>query len=177
MKKNILCLLGLCFFVFASARTNRTDSIPVNIKDVESADAIIASLYNVISGAAGEKRNWDRMRTLFIPEARLIATSRRKEQSMGMRVMSLEDYINTSGPFLEKEGFFEKEIGRKTEQYGSIVHVFSAYDSKRTLQDAKPFMRGINSIQLWNDGKRWWIITIFWQGETPDNIIPEKYLN
>lgn len=176
--KKFICLLSLCyFFGFLYASTHKADSIPVNSKDVESVDAIISSLYNVISGPAGEKRNWDRMRTLFIPEANMIATGKRNDGTFGKRVMTVENYIITSGPFLEKDGFFESEIGRKTDQYGNIVQVFSAYDSKRKLEDEKPFMRGINSIQLWNDGKRWWIISVLWQSETPDNPIPEKYLN
>ena len=156
---------------------NRPDSIPANPKDVESAEALVAALYNVISGPAGEKRNWERMRTLFLPEGRLMATGKKSDGTMGKRIMTVEDYIATSGPFLEKEGFFEREIGRRTEQFGSVVHVFSTYDSKRKLNDEKPFMRGINSIQLWNDGKRWWILTVFWQAETPDNLIPEKYID
>lgn len=90
--------------------------------------------------------------------------------------MTVEDYITGSGPVLEKDGFFETEIGKKTEQFGNIVHVFSTYESKRKADDEKPFMRGINSIQLWNDGKRWWVITIFWQSESSDNRIPEKYI-
>ena len=156
---------------------NRPDSIPANPKDVESPDALVAALYNVISGPAGEKRNWDRMRTLFLPEGRLMATGKKSDGTMGKKILTVEDYIATSGPFLEKEGFFEREIGRRTEQFGSVVHVFSTYDSKRKLNDEKPFMRGINSIQLWNDGKRWWILTVFWQAETPDNLIPEKYID
>lgn len=164
------------FSVSASAKLNRADSIPVNKKDTESIDAIVAALYDVISDPAGEKRNWDRMRTLFLPEGKLVATGKKTDGIMGKKLMTLEEYIVTSGPFLEKDGFFEREIGRKTEQYGSVAHVFSTYDSKRTLQDTKPFMRGINSIQLWFDGKRWWILSVFWQAETPDNPIPEKYL-
>jgi hypothetical protein len=176
--KHRVCFLLLAFFFSGKiAAINTADSIPVNLKDVESVDAIIASLYNVISGPAGEKRNWDRMRTLFIAEGKLMATGKRQDGTMGKRVMSVEDYITTSGPFLEKEGFFEREIGRKTEQYGSVVHVFSTYDSKRKLEEEKPFMRGINSIQLWNDGKRWWIVSVFWQAETPENPIPGKYIN
>ena len=88
----------------------------------------------------------------------------------------MEEYIANSGPFLEKEGFFETEIGKSTEQYGNIVHVFSTYESKKAASDEKPFMRGINSFQLWFDGKRWWVVTIFWQSETADNPIPEKYI-
>lgn len=177
MKKIFPIVAGLISCISMYANVYKADSIPVNSKDVESVDAIIHSLYNVISGPAGEKRNWDRMRTLFISEAKMMATGKRQDGTMGKRVMTVEDYVATSGPFLEKDGFFEREIGRKTDQYGSVVHVFSTYDSKRKLEDEKPFMRGINSIQLWNDGNRWWIVSVFWQAETADNPIPEKYLN
>jgi hypothetical protein len=177
MNKVFAILTGLFICCNVISARPVADSIPVNINDVESVDAIIHALYNVISGPAGEKRNWDRMRTLFITEGKLMATGKRPDGTMGKRVMTVEDYITTSGPFLEKDGFFEREIGKKTEQFGSVVHVFSTYDSKRRLEEEKPFMRGINSIQLWNDGKRWWIVSIFWQAETPDNLIPEKYIN
>jgi hypothetical protein len=160
-----------------SGNVTATDSITPDKKDVGSVDGIITALYDVISGPAGQKRNWDRMRTLFLPEARLISTGLRADGKSGKRVMNVEDYINSSGPFLEKNGFFEKEIGRKTDQFGGIVHVFSTYESKRTLADEKPFMRGINSIQLWNDGNRWWVVNIFWQNETPQTPIPERYLS
>lgn len=177
MEKICTALVGVICWINVSANYHSADSIPVNLKDVESVDAIIQSLYNVISGPPGEKRNWDRMRTLFIPEGKMMTTGKRQDGTMGKRVMTVEDYISTSGPFLEKDGFFEREIGRKTDQYGSVVHVFSTYDSKRKLEEQKPFMRGINSIQLWNDEKRWWIVSVFWQAETPDNPIPGKYLN
>ncbi len=153
-----------------------TDSIPADPKDVSSPEAIVAAVYDVISGPAGQKRNWDRMRTLFVPDARMIPTGKRATGESTRRTLAVEDYITSSGPFLEKDGFFEKEIGRKTEQFGNIVHVFSTYENKRTLNDEKPFMRGINSFQLWYDGKRWWVITILWQGESPDTPIPEKYI-
>jgi len=144
--------------------------------DVASLDAIIAALYDVISGPAGQSRDWDRMRSLFVPGARLIPTRPRPDSVGTMRVMTVEDYITGVGPQLERGGFFEKEIGRRTEQYGGIAHVFSSYDSRRAAADPTPFARGINSIQAWNDGKRWWIVTIYWEGERPDNKIPPRYL-
>lgn len=153
-----------------------SDSIPAETRDVSSIDGIIAALYDVISGPAGQSRNWDRFRTLFLPEAKMIPTGRRADGSFGKRVLSVEDYIKTSGPVLEKNGFFEIEIGRSTDQYGNMVQVFSSYATKHTAADSTPFMRGINSIQLWNDGKRWWIMNIMWQAETPDTPLPEKYL-
>ncbi|HOZ70448.1 MAG TPA: hypothetical protein PLB49_15260 [Chitinophagaceae bacterium] len=172
----IFLIISLFIQIPGNARVI-TDSIPAETKDVDCQDAIIAALYSVISGPAGQARNWDRMRTLFLPEAKLVATGKKSDGMMGKRVMSLEEYIKVSGPFLEKDGFFENEISRKTDQYGSVVHIFSTYESRRTLKDEKPFMRGINSIQLWFDGKRWWILTVFWQGESTDNPIPQQYLN
>lgn len=144
--------------------------------DVASPDAIIAALYDVISGPAGEARDWDRMRSLFLPEARLIPTGRRQDGSSAHFVLSVSDYIERSGPVLERDGFFEVEINRVSEQFGNVLHAFSTYESRRTLDDEKPFMRGINSIQLFHDGTRWWVATIMWDSERPDNPIPQMYL-
>jgi hypothetical protein len=149
---------------------------PANPADVESDDAILRALYDVISGPAGQRRNWDRMRSLFVPGARLIPTGRRPDGTRSMQVWSVDQYISTVGPRLEEGGFFERELARRTERYGNVVHAFSTYDSKRTAADPQPFARGINSIQLWNDGKRWWVVSIFWEGERPDNPIPARYM-
>lgn len=146
-----------------------------NPADVGSVDSIIKSVYDVISGPAGKQRDWDRMRSVFIPGARLIATGKRQAGGYGSRVMTVDDYILANGPYLEKEGFFETEIARKTESFGQIVHAFSTYESRHKPEE-KPFARGINSIQLMNDGNRWWIVTIFWQGEDEKSPLPEKYL-
>jgi hypothetical protein len=144
--------------------------------DVASIDAVITALYDVISGPAGQKRDWDRFRGLFAPGARLVPTGRRPDGSQSMRTLTPDEYATTIGPRLEQNGFFEREIGRRTEQFGGIAHAFSAYDSKRTAADSVPFARGINSIQLFNDGKRWWVVTIFWDSERPDNPIPARNL-
>jgi len=175
-----LIIIGLSAGLSASARTQALQaekpSPAANSSDVASVDSLVAALYDVISGPAGKKRDWDRMRSLFIPGARLIPTGKRQSGEISSRVLTVEDYINGSSKTLEEGGFFEKEVARRTENYGNIAHVFSTYESRRKADDAKPFARGINSIQLMNDGKRWWIVTVFWQGEGPDNPLPEKYL-
>lgn len=144
--------------------------------DVKSMDAIIAALYNVISGPAGQQRDWDRMRSLFVPGARLIPAVYRPDSVPRLRQLSVEDYITLAGPSLEKNGFFETEIARQVDQYGGVVQAFSTYESRHKADDPKPFVRGINSIQLFNDGQRWWVVTVLWEGERPDNPIPEKFL-
>jgi hypothetical protein len=147
-----------------------------NPADVASMDAILASVYDVISGPAGKKRDWNRMRSLFLPSARMMATGRRPTGEIAHHSMDVEGYIATSGPFVESKGFFERELSRKVEVYGQIAHVFSTYEARQKADDPKPFMRGINSFQLFNDGKRWWVVSILWQSEGPDNPIPDKYL-
>ena len=145
--------------------------------DVSSPDAIIKSVYDVISGPAGQKRDWDRMRSLFVPNARLMpAVPRPGGAGTGVIVLSVDDYIRGAGPQLEQNGFFETEIKRVTETYGAVTHIFSTYESRRLASDEKPFARGINSFQLLKDGDRWWIVTIYWQGENAATPIPAKYL-
>jgi hypothetical protein len=84
--------------------------------------------------------------------------------------------MTRSSKVLEEQGFFEREVARRTEMFGNIAHVFSTYEARHKVEDKDPLVRGINSIQLMNDGKRWWIVTVFWQAETPDNPLPKKYL-
>jgi hypothetical protein len=146
-------------------------------EDVESMDAIVGAVYDAISGAAGEKRDWDRFRSLFVADAKLIPVSPKQEgDGYGYRAWSPEDYVERAGPMLEKDGFFEQELHRVVERFGPIAHAFSTYESRRSPEDAEPFARGINSFQLMHDGKRWWVVNIYWTSERPELPIPAKYL-
>jgi hypothetical protein len=137
----------------------------------------MAAVYNVISGPAGQKRDWDRMKSLFYPGARLIHTSAKKEGG-GLSVvsMSVQDYIDGASKYFETNGFSEKEIARHTEKWANIYHAFSTYESRHDAKDPTPFARGINSFQLFYDGTRWWIITIYWQQESPQNPLTPEFL-
>ena len=159
----------------AASTTPAQTTPPANPADVATMDSTIAALYDVISGPAG-KRDWDRFRSLFISGARLIPTGPRPSGEVGSRVLTVEDYVQRAGAAFEKQGFFEREVSRRLERFGNIAHIFSTYESRHAKDDAKPFQRGINSIQLMNDGKRWWIVTIFWQGEDEKNPLPAEYL-
>src|SRR5438132_3272927 len=150
-----------------------------NANDVGSIDAIIAAAYDSISGPANAKRDWDRMRSLFIPGARLIPTAKeagRDDVDLAPNLLDIEGFIGRAESAFEKNGFYEKEIARKTEQFGQIAHVWSTYESRHDPSDSVPFVRGINSIQLFHDGKRWWILSIYWQQETARHPIAQKYL-
>jgi len=147
--------------------------------DVESIEAIVAAAYDVISGPAGKTRDWKRERSLFISGARLIPTAvdaGRNDVDLAPQVLDVDAYIARVKPYFATAGFYEKEVARRVEQFGQIAHVWSTYESRHDPNDAEPFMRGINSIQLFNDGSRWWILSIYWQHESRQHAIPEKYL-
>ena len=156
---------------------NKPATPAANPADVATLDAILAAVYDSISGAKGKTRNWDRFRSLFIPGARLIPTFKRPAGDFVSRVLTPEEFIASSGKFMEEQGFFEHGIANHVEQFGNIAHAFSVYEGRHDTADAKPFVRGINSIQLMNDGKRWWVVTIFWQAEDAATPIPQKYLD
>jgi hypothetical protein len=160
----------------AKPQATATPEPPVaNPIDVSSIDAIIGAIYDVHSGLEGKQRDRDRMRSLFVPGARLIPTGPRKTGGLIWRVSTVEEYISRAFSSLEKQGFFEKEVARHTEVWGDIAQVFSSYESRHKFDDLKPFQRGINSFQLVNDGTRWWIVSVLWQNENEKNRLPKKY--
>jgi hypothetical protein len=142
-------------------------------QDVKSVDAIMATLYDVISGEAGTPRDWDRFKNLFTSDARLIPTGKNKEGKFNYRTMTPGEYVQMFTTRVTT-GFFERELGRTTEAYGTIVHAFSTYETKEK-QDGPVTNRGINSIQLFFDGSRYYVMNIFWCAESLGFNLPEKY--
>jgi len=169
MKKLALILFILPFFATAQSEQY--------LEKVKTIDSTIETLYSVISGEKGEARNWELFKYLFHKDAKLMPSGNNRQGVADIRYMTADQYIETSGKWLLENGFFEKEMGRKTERFGNMAHLFSTYESFRTASDTQPFMRGINSIQMLYDGTRWWILNIFWQGETPNQPIPKKYID
>jgi hypothetical protein len=158
----------------AKQETKSEPQTKASPKDVESVDSILAALYDTISGPPGE-RDWNRFRSLFIPEGRLTAVRVAKDGKISYAMMSVEDYVTHAGAYFKEHAFYESEISRKTEQFGQMAHVYSTYAS-RDAKGAAPFQRGINSIELFNDGKRWWCVSIYWDAEGAGNPIPKQFL-
>jgi len=143
---------------------------PPKLDDVKSLDAIMHAIYDVISGPAGD-RDWNRFRSLCLPQVRLTSVGRRPDGSTYVASFSIEDYIQRAGGHFAKEGFYENAIVNQTTGFGNMNQVLSSYESRHAPGE-KPFQRGVNSFQLLNDGKRWWIVSILWDSERPDNPLP-----
>ena len=174
MKKSIILLIIL-FTLNISAQEVKQET-PDYSANVETLDSTLKTLYAVISGDKGEERNWELFKHLFYKDAKLIPTGKNQEGKHSARYMSPDDYIKSSGKWLIENGFHEVEMSRKVQSFGNITQVFSTYQSFRNKTDEKPFMRGINSIQMMNDGKRWWVINIYWMQESDESPIPAKFL-
>jgi len=143
--------------------------------DVSSIDGILKAFYEVISGPAGQPRQWSRDRTLYIPDVRFVSMSVDAQGKPVARVRSHQQFVDDSNPSLVAKGFEEKEIHRVTRRFGNIAHVFSTYE-ERQRPDGPALGRGINSLELYWDGHRWWVASAIWDEERPDNPIPKEYL-
>jgi hypothetical protein len=150
------------------------ETIAARPEDVATIDGVIEAFYDVISGPAGQPRQWARDRTLYRPDVRFVAMSVRNGKPVA-RIMSHQEYVDGSDAGFVKAGFFETEIHRVTERFGNMAHVWSTYETRRAA-DGPVTERGINSLQLYFDGARWWVAAVVWDDERPGNPIPEPYL-
>jgi hypothetical protein len=129
--------------------------------DVATLDAILHAFYETVSGAVGQPRDWDRFRSLILPGGRLMPVISMPGEKASVRFLSTEDFIQRVEPIFAVEDFWERETSRQTETLGHFAHVLSFYESLRS-PDGPPFEHSVNSIQLLNDGLRWWIVNVMW---------------
>lgn len=143
------------------------------VEDVKSKEELLRAIYEVISGPAGD-RDWSRFRSLFLPQARLTRAGKGPDGYVSVHLLGVEDFVQLASVVFKSEGFYEKAIVNRVQTFGNIAQVFSSYESRHSLSE-KPFERGINSIQLLNDGKRWWVLSILWDAERAHNPLPPQF--
>ncbi len=147
--------------------------------DVSSLDGIIKALYESVSFAPGKQPNYDRLRTIFHRDGRLIPS--KVDRDAEFSSLDLESFVTQSREIivisgLERKGFLETEIARRTQMFGNIMHVFSTYETKDAETGSTSVQRGINSIQIVREHGRFWIMTVLWDIERPGHPIPHAYL-
>jgi hypothetical protein len=149
--------------------------------DGSSVDAIVTALYASVSHGPEYEPNWDRLRALFLPKAIVVPPKRADAEAFAvLDANAFEDrirkYIAGRREKGEQLGFTEREIGRRENLFGNLCQVFSAYETVRAPKDPTPFARGIHSIQLVSDGRRWWIAALAWDNEREGNPIEPTLL-
>jgi hypothetical protein len=145
--------------------------------DVASPDTVLRAFYASISGPAGKKRDWNRFLSLFYPGARLLPAEGKGHAGTMPEVFSPSNYLYDTEPYMLSAGYVVKEIARRSESFGKITQIFSTYSARHAESDPEPFVRGVNSFQLFFDGSRWWIFSLAWQPETPRLTLPSQYLH
>ncbi len=171
------CLACLTAFPL-SAAPQRAAAAPA---DAASPEAIVAALYGAVSHGADAEPNWSRMREIFLPVGMLVPPKKPQEDMFTViDVDGFQDRVRKATAAAKQKGeptsFYESEIARRIDCFGNVCQVFSTYEGRRAPSDEKPFVRGVNSIQLVRDGTRWWIASVVWDTERPDNPIPAAYL-
>jgi 3',5'-cyclic AMP phosphodiesterase CpdA len=152
----------------------KVETIAPRPEDVTTLDGIIKAFYETICGPKGQPRQWARDRTLYIPDTRFVSMEIRDGKPHA-EIMDHQTYVDRTNDFFVREGFFEQEIHRVTKSFGNVTHVFSTYEMRQAF-GGPVTGRGVNSIQLFYDGSRWWIISAAWDDERPDNPIPKEFL-
>ncbi len=142
--------------------------------DFQSPETTVAALYRYISGPKGG-RDWDRIRSLYLPGARLIPTGLRANGERGLRILDVEGWIEGARPLFAAGDFYEVQVACKIDRFGQIAQAFSTYECRHE-PEGPAFMTGINSIQLLHKDGRWWVVTVFWDNASPENPIPAPYL-
>jgi len=143
--------------------------------DTKTIESTIHSLYEVISGGPQVQRDWDRFKNLFKPEGRLLPTRKDEGGNLILKALTPEEYVELFKSRIPT-GFFEREISRKEEEFGTVAHVFSTYETKEK-KEGTVTNRGINSIQLFKDQDRYYIVSIFWCAESMGFDLPKKYIS
>jgi hypothetical protein len=144
--------------------------------DVATPEALLTAYYESLSGPAGQKRDWNRFLSLFYHEAHLLPAEGKGHAGVMPMEFTPQTYLYGVEPNMLEEGYIVRQVAARSESFGKIRHVWSTYEGRHAVAEAKPFVRGINSFQLFSDGKRWWIVDVVWQPETGKEALPTEYL-
>lgn len=173
-------VVGLAAWSAAAQTAAKTHiSIPViaaNPADVGSIEGIVKASYETISGGVGVPRQWGRDRTLYDPHVRFVAIEKdKKSGEIKAESTDEQEFADDDDAFMVKEGFTERELGQEIHRFGNVATVLSSYEGK-VASTGKVVTRGVNIFQLYFDGKRWWILSMVWDQESPENPIPAGLL-
>jgi hypothetical protein len=141
--------------------------------DAGSPEACVHALYAVISGPPDAPRDWARFRALCRPDARFLLVSRQPDGTPVTQVYDVESFVAEGTREFAQHGLWEREIAGRTERFGCVAHVFSAYESRLDRPDAPVVARGVNSIQLVEEPDGVWRIAhLTWDRETATHPLP-----
>lgn len=137
------------------------------VDETAAVEATIHAVYDVISGPVGEERDFERMRALYMDGAAMGAVGPGPDGQGRGRVITLDDYIERSGPWLVENGFVEVPTRTDISVWGEIATARSAYEGTNSAT-GETFLIGVNFITLFKIEGEWKIASILWRTETDD---------
>jgi len=170
IKTLVLCIIATtaCLAASAQVKTSFGD-------DVSTLDGVMKAYYEVVTVKKGGKISFERDSLLHIANAGVGVIQINENRRPQLHYITLRQYHNYADASLEKNGFDEREIHRQVEHFGAVYHVWSTYES-RVVADGPVTDRGINSIELYFDGQRFWITSWIFDAERKGIEIPKEYL-
>jgi hypothetical protein len=123
-------------------------------------DQLMRAFYEVISFEEGGAPDWGSMAKLFSPHARITRLT-----PEGVDYMDLTSFRNLAEEMIEVgafTSFYEHELARRVDQFGAVLHVASAYETKISPRAKDHLERGVNSLQLIREGGCWKILNLCW---------------
>lgn len=172
MKDMWLFSCMLMFLFSAEAQETEKD----HPEEVKSIDKIVSSIFAIVSGEKGEEGDWELMRSVFHPKARLMTGYQDEAGNKEIKIFSVEEYITTFRDNFYNMTFYERDVKNKIERFDNLVHVLSTYRAFRTKEMKRPVKTGVASIQLYHDGERWWVLSMYWKNGTEEMQVPSAYL-
>ncbi|HOT98199.1 MAG TPA: hypothetical protein PLG50_00665 [bacterium] len=155
---------------------DKNDQARAKEADVVAPDAVVRAAYECISGPRGRDRDWDRMRNLWIGNARIILSSADYEGKSRWENLTLESFIQRVSDYYKAQGFFEREIASTIQRFGNVAQIWSTFEIRKGSSTGPVISRGINSWQLVRHEERWWIAQLVYDFESSRNPLPERYL-
>lgn len=137
---------------------------------------LLQTFYANVSGPAGAPRPPASEAGLYHPQARLMRSGVDETGRPWLRVMTHAEWLEDTRPFFASTDFHEIEVARRVERFGNVAWVRSVYEARRRPEDPELLKRGVNSIQLYHDGERWWIVSVLWDNERPGVAVPPEWL-
>jgi len=123
-------------------------------------DGVLNRLYQVISFDEGGEPDWDGMNDVFSRHARITRVT-----PEGIDHLDLPTFCAMAREMLDLgayTGFHEREVSRRVDRLGAVVHVLSAYETKRHPAAVDRLGQGVNSIQLVNEDGSWRVVSLCW---------------
>lgn len=138
-----------------------------------SPETLVRALYEVVTGAAGAKKDWARMANLFAPGA-IVTTTTHRGGAFLADPQTPAQFAALNERLLGQRNFYEREVTQRIESFGHIAHAWSTYET-RDQPDGPVRVRGVNAFQLLNDGQRWCILSLTWDAETAAHPLPAAF--